>query len=143
VYLGVALGSYLQSFSDQYGRKVFIAWAIIIQSIFGLISCICWNFSSFLVARFFYGVAMGIGFPLSGTYISEISPAAERTKLLIYTRYFFSGGAILTCLLGWYMLKTNSWRILLFLICLPGIYAYWEHRRMGRESLKYLWIHKR
>lgn len=70
VYAGVGLGSYIQSFSDKYGRKIFITWDIIIQAIFGLFSCICWNYSSFLFARFCYGVAMGICFPLSGSYIT-------------------------------------------------------------------------
>lgn len=143
VYLGVGLGSYIQSFSDRYGRKIFITWDIILQSIFGLLSCICWNYSSFLLVRFFYGVALGICFPLSGSYISEITPPEGRVKLLIYTRYFFSGGALFTCALGWYLLSTNSWRLLLFLICLPGIYAFFEHQKYGRESLKFLWIHKR
>ena len=143
VYLGVGLGSYLQSYSDIYGRKIFITWDIILQSVFGLFSCICWNFESFLFARFFYGVAMGICFPLSGSYLSQISPHEERVKLLISTRYYFSGGALLTCGLAWYLLATDSWRVLLFIICLPGLYAYLEHRKYGRESLKFLWTNRR
>lgn len=62
---------------------------------------------------------------------------------MIYTRYFFSSGALVTCGLGWYLLADNSWRLLLFLICLPGIYAFYEHYKYGRDSLKFLWIHKR
>ncbi len=34
--LGVSLGSYLQSFSGNYGRSVFIKWNRILQLIFGL-----------------------------------------------------------------------------------------------------------
>lgn len=143
VYIGVGTGSYIQSFSDHYGRQIFITWNIVIQCIFGLLSCISWNFSSFLVFRFFYGVAMGICFPLSGTYITEITPSTERVNLLIRTRYFFSSGAIVTCFLAWYFLSNNSWRSLLFIICLPGIYSFRLNSIYGKESLKYLWVNKR
>lgn len=40
-------------------------------------------------------------------------------------------GAIFNCLLGWYLLQYNLWRILLFVICIPGLYAYWEHQKLG------------
>lgn len=68
---------------------------------------------------------MGISFPLSGSYVGEVTPTAQRAKLLIYARYYFSFGMISTCLIGWYLLQYNAWRLLLFIICLPGIYAYW------------------
>jgi hypothetical protein len=46
-------------------------------------------------------------------------------------------------LLGWIFLQDKSWRTLLFIICLPGIYALIEHMLYGRESLRYLWVQHR
>lgn len=123
VYFGVAIGSYLQVYSDRFGRYAFITWDAGMQTLFGLFSCICWNFNSFLLARFFYGIGIGICLPLSASYITEISPASVRATLMSKSRVYWSGGCLATSFLGWYFLQSNSWRTLLFLICLPGIYA--------------------
>ena len=69
VYLGVSIGSFIEVYSDKYGRYVFITWDAAITTFFGLFSCVCWDFNSFLIARFFYGVGIGICLPLSASYI--------------------------------------------------------------------------
>jgi putative MFS transporter len=75
VYIGVSLGSYLQSFSDDIGRSVFIKWNGILQLIFGILSCVATNMTYFIVFRFIYGIGIGIVIPLSATYMSEIAPS--------------------------------------------------------------------
>jgi MFS family permease len=125
VYLGVAIGSYLQVYSDKYGRNAFIEWDAALQTVFGLLSCFCWNYDVFLLARFFYGIGIGICLPLSASYITEISPSAMRATLLAKSRVYWSGGCLITCFLGWIFLKNRQWRVLLFIICLPGMYAWY------------------
>jgi len=44
VYLGVTVGSYVQIYSDRYGRYNFVTYDAILQTVFGLFSCICWNY---------------------------------------------------------------------------------------------------
>lgn len=70
VFIGVSIGSYLQVYSDKYGRYQFILWDTVLQTVFGIFSCFCWNYNSFLFARFFYGVGIGICLPLSASYIT-------------------------------------------------------------------------
>lgn len=66
-----------------------------------------------------------------------------RATLLSKSRVYWSFGILVTCLLGWIFLSHGRhYRILLFLICLPGIYALYEHRTVGLESLRYLWVTK-
>jgi len=132
VYLGVSIGSYLQVYSDRFGRYTFITWDAALQCFFGLFSCICWSYESFLFARFFYGIGIGICLPLSASYITEISPSYMRATLLAKSRVYWSGGCLVTCLLGYYFLEDNSWRKLLFMICLPGMYALYEHKVDGK-----------
>jgi MFS transporter, putative metabolite:H+ symporter len=143
VYFGVAVGSYVQIYSDRYGRYSFILYNALLQTVFGIFSCLCWNYTSFLLARFFYGVGIGICLPLSASYITEISPAYMRATLLSKSRVYWSAGCVFTCLLGWVFLRSSSWRSLLFAICLPGIYSLYEHVKEGKESLRYLWVQKR
>ena len=137
VYSGVATGSYLQMYSDRFGRYSFILYDTILQSVFGVVSCFCWSYGSFLVARFFYGVGIGICLPLSAAYITEISPAYMRATLLTKSRVYWSIGSVVTCFFAWILLaqgqdSSASWRTLLFLICLPSFYALYEHRTHGR-----------
>lgn len=70
VYLGVSLGSYLETYSDKYGRYKFLLVDAIITSIFGLLSCLCTSFTFFVIIRFFYGIGIGIALPLTATYIT-------------------------------------------------------------------------
>ena len=70
VYLGVAIGSYLQVYSDRYGRYSMILWDTAFQTTFGILSCFCWSFETFIFARFFYGVGIGVCLPLSASYIA-------------------------------------------------------------------------
>lgn len=70
IYLGVGIGSFLQSWADEYGRLQFIKWNAILQTIFGLLSCMATNIHWFTAFRFAYGIGIGIVLPISGTYIS-------------------------------------------------------------------------
>lgn len=78
VYVGVSIGSFLQSYSDKYGRYRFLLLDAIITTIFGILSALCISFSFFLFTRFIYGIGIGIALPLSATYITEIVPSSHR-----------------------------------------------------------------
>lgn len=141
--MGVAVGSYVQAFSDKYGRDSFVLGVAVLQTVFGLFSCICWNFQSFLFVRFFIGVAIGICMPLSATYITEISPTRMRATIFAKSRVCFSGAAVFTNCLGWLLLEHRAWRLLLLVISVPGVLALLEHVLYSRESLRYLWVQRR
>ena len=70
VYLGVTIGSLIQSYSDVYGRYNFLLLNAVITTIFGFLSCICDSFVAFVIVRFFYGIGIGIILPVSATYIT-------------------------------------------------------------------------
>lgn len=95
------------------------------------------------MARFFYGIGIGICLPLSASYITEISPGNMRATLLSKSRVYWSAGCLFSCILGWLLLQDQAWRLMLLAICIPGLYAWYEHWREGRESLRYLWVQKR
>ena len=70
IYIGVGIGSFAQSWADEYGRLKFIKWNAILQIIFGLLSCVSTEIGWFILFRFAYGIGIGIVLPISGTYIS-------------------------------------------------------------------------
>lgn len=139
VYLGVSIGSYLQTYSDKYGRYRFLLIDAIITSIFGFLSCFCTSFAFFVVVRFFYGIGIGIALPLTATYITEVVPGIHRARVLSISRVYWSIGCLFACVCGWLLLKNNHWRILLFVLCFPSFYALYDIVNHGRESLRYLW----
>jgi MFS family permease len=97
----------------------------------------------FIVLRFIYGIGIGIVIPLSATYMSEIAPSTERSSILTKSRVYWASGCLATFVIAWYLLYSHQWRLLLFLICIPGVYALYEHLANGKESLRYLWVHKK
>ncbi len=70
VYLGVAIGSYLQIYSDRCGRYSMIFWDTAFQTTFGyyLLS------GGVLKLLFFYGIGISVSLTLSASYITYISP---------------------------------------------------------------------
>lgn len=132
VYLGVSIGSYLETYSDKYGRYKFLLIDAILTSVFGLLSVFCTTFELFLVTRFFYGIGIGIILPLTATYITEVVPGSYRGRILTRSRVLWGAGCFFACFLGWFFLRSNHWRLLLFILCLPSFYAIYDLLKNGR-----------
>jgi putative MFS transporter len=100
--------------------------AALAQAVLGLLSCVSYEYHYFLAIRFLFGVGIGVVFPLSGTYLTEISPVAHRTITLGWSRIFFSLGAVFSCLISWLFLHDDvdidqsGWRLVMILSTLPG-----------------------
>lgn len=94
----------MQSVADNYGRYPVITAAGIFQAIAGLLTVISPNYAFFLFIRFLYGIGIGIVLPLSGTYLSEITPNDKRATLLSNSRVFWSVGSISTSILAYFFL---------------------------------------
>lgn len=107
---------------------------------FGFLSCICTNFTFFVIVRFFYGIGIGIALPLTATYITEVVPGSHRATILSYSRIYWSLGCVFACLAGWLLLTNNHWRILLLVLCFPSFYAVYDIVYNCKESLRFLWV---
>lgn len=139
----MSLGSALQTVADHFGRYSVITLAGVIQTAAGLLSAMAGEFSFFLFVRFVYGVGIGIVLPLSATFVSEITPTKDRAERLSFSRVIWNLGTILTCVLSYFLLDgyergEAQWRMLLLLVCLPGVMALGLHLTYGRESPRYL-----
>lgn len=141
VYLGATFGSGLQAIADTYGRYKVITLAGVLQVGAGLLSAIAGEFSFFLIIRFVYGAAIGMILPLSGTYIAEVTPHDRRAKEIVNSRVYWSAGTIFTSILCYFLIAEASeprWRLILVLVCLPGVYSMYVHIVHGRESPRFL-----
>ena len=115
--LGAVAGSALGGIgADRFGRKrVFIAdMAIIALACF--IGAAAPNARFILLSQFLLGVGVGIDFPTSGAYVSELMPRASRNRMTVATIALQSVGMAAAALAGLAILKlrpsTEDWRLL-------------------------------
>ena len=70
INIGMPFGSFLQSFSDNYGRKPFVFLNILVYLTFGFLSTISWSFAIFVFLRFMCEIGTGMILPLTSTFTS-------------------------------------------------------------------------
>ncbi|MGC1641112.1 MAG: MFS transporter, partial [Pseudolabrys sp.] len=116
--LGAVLGAMLGGIAaDRIGRKhVFIADMAIM--VVGSVLCtMAHEPSLILVGQFLIGVGIGIDFPASGSYVSEIMPHSLRSRMTVATIALQSVGMILAAIVATAILRLHAaatdWRLLL------------------------------
>jgi MFS family permease len=67
---------------DRYGSRDMLRAVGLLYVISALGSALAWNLSSFIVYRFFAGIAIGGSSVLAPVYLAEISPAHRRGALV-------------------------------------------------------------
>jgi MFS family permease len=138
--IGMPLGSVMQSLSDTFGRKKFILIDLLIVAIFGVLSVAAWDFTSFVIFRFFHSIGIGILLALFSCYTTEVVPASKKGTLVVALWIIYVGGYLLSCFLGYFLLPNSQWKLLLFLLSVPSLIALITYFCFQRESLHYLWI---
>ncbi|CAB9519821.1 Putative polyol transporter 2 [Seminavis robusta] len=112
-------------FSDSYGRRqTFIIAAI--GFIFGIIiMSLAPNFGILIFGRVFVGLGVGVGMAVDPVYISEISPAKHRGRLVTWSEIAINAGIVLGFSMGIFFADINTgaqWRIMLAMgMILPSV----------------------
>lgn len=136
--LGAALGGVA---ADRLGRKrAFIADMAILAA--GSALCAVAPDPRYIVAgQFLIGIGIGIDFPTSSSYVSEIMPRAVRSRMTIATIALQSVGMIAAALVAIAILRAHpsmtDWRILLGASGVLGL-AYMAARLRLPESPRWL-----
>jgi sugar porter (SP) family MFS transporter len=137
--IGCIPGAMLAGFlSDRYGRKRILFLCALLYAVSGILSAIPPNFSLFVMARIWSGVAIGISSMICPVYIAEIAPPAWRGRLGTLFQLGIVVGIFLTLLmngkiqslgdadwnvrLGWrWMLAAEAVPALVFIVLLVPI----------------------
>jgi MFS transporter, putative metabolite transport protein len=116
--LGAVLGATLGGIAaDRIGRKrAFIAdMAILVAG--SALCAVARDPASILVGQFLIGVGIGIDFPTSGSYVSEIMPRALRSRMTVATIALQSVGMVLAAITAIAIFRAHptdtDWRLLL------------------------------
>jgi putative MFS transporter len=120
--LGASAGGAL---SDRLGRKIIYLADMALLSIAALLLAFSWDLPSAIFFQFLIGVGIGMDFPVSSSYISELIPKAQQQRILAATITFQAIGEISAALLAWWIISRidslEAWRYLVVATVIPAI----------------------
>jgi SP family arabinose:H+ symporter-like MFS transporter len=109
--------------SDIFGRKKTLMSAAVLFAVSAAGSALAQRLSLFIAYRIIGGFGVGIASMLSPMYISEVSPAAIRGRLVTYNQLAIVIGILLAFISNALLVDTgeNNWRWMLAVMGLPAI----------------------
>lgn len=108
--------------ADRYGRRGLLIWVAVGFAVTSIATALAPNFSSFILARFLGGVAVGAASLLCPMYVAEVSPPSFRGRMgALYQMSIIVGILISYCIN--YLLRhsgQNNWRWMFVTGVLPS-----------------------
>jgi MFS transporter, SP family, xylose:H+ symportor len=100
--VGCLLGSLLSgSLADSYGRRPVLLVSAILFALSSVLTGWANSFDAFVFWRISGGVAIGLSSNVSPLYIAEVSPAANRGKLVSLNQFAIVIGILLAQIVNW------------------------------------------
>jgi putative MFS transporter len=110
--------------ADRLGRKRLMLADMAIIAAGGATSALANGPTTLFIGQFLVGVGVGIDFPVSSTYISEVSPKRSRARMMVATIACQSVGMLLAAVIALLLLKNvdsaQNWR---FFLATEGVIA--------------------
>jgi MFS family permease len=103
--------------ADHLGRKKLMLADMLIIAGGAVTSSLAHGFTMLFIGQLLVGVGVGIDFPASGSYISEVSPKRSRARIMVATIACQSVGMLLAAVIALVLLKNahslQTWRVFL------------------------------
>lgn len=112
--------------SDLFGRKKTLMSAAVLFAVSAIGSALATNLTLFVSYRILGGLGVGIASMLSPLYISEVSPAAMRGRLVTYNQLAIVIGILLAFVSNVLLVDTgeNNWRWMLVVMAFPSVFFF-------------------
>lgn len=129
--------------TDRYGRKATLYMIALLYLLSSLGTAASVNWYSFLIFRFLGGFGVGASSVTAPIYISEISPARRRGKLVGLFQFNVVLGIVISYLSNYLIGRTgsHSWRFMLGIQAIPSA-AFLVLLRWIPESPRWLILHR-
>jgi sugar porter (SP) family MFS transporter len=105
---------------DRYGRKPLLMLIAVLFIVATLACAVKTNHEVLTVARFFLGLAIGIASGAAPIYISEMSPAARRGRLVVLFQLMIMVGIVCAHFTG-YFVGHRHWQLLIGIGAVPAL----------------------
>jgi len=142
--VGTMTGAFLGRMpAEKFGRKAALMIVAVIFLVTSLGTALVNNWYLFVVLRFIGGLGIGASSVIAPIYISEISPASFRGRLVILFQFNIVLGIVVS-LLSNYIIVTSyhgSWRLMLAVMAVPSL-LYLILLKFVPESPRWLILHK-
>jgi sugar porter (SP) family MFS transporter len=100
--IGCLIGSLLSgAISDRAGRKKLLVGSALLFAVSSIFTGLSQTFTQFVLWRTAGGIAIGIASNVSPTYISEVSPAAWRGRLVALNQLTIVTGILVAQIVNW------------------------------------------
>ena len=120
-----ALGAYIFGrLADKYGRKPILMAVILLYSLFEAASGFAWSFSSFLVIRALFGIAMGGEWGIGSSLAMESIPESWRGWVSGILQAGYPMGFLLATALFDFGDKALTWRGMFFVGAAPALLVF-------------------
>ncbi|MGQ4891787.1 MAG: MFS transporter [Candidatus Njordarchaeia archaeon] len=137
-YLGMFIGAISFGYiADKIGRKISLALAIVIYSVFTALCGAAGNPNELILYRTIAGIGLGGALPIPGVYVSEYIPAKLRGTAtgLIETAWVW--GVLSGLVIEYFVLPVYGWRITFLIGVLPIVIVPFIVLTLP-ESIRYL-----
>lgn len=141
-YFAMAFGAPLGGMlADVLGRKTAMAFTYITLSVGSLIMALAQELLQLLVGRVILGLAVGAGFSIVTTYITEVAPKNHRARYVGLEDLFLVIGIVLGNFFNYALVGLpNDWRLMLGLGAIAPVFALCM-LPMIPESPRWLMLH--
>lgn len=126
--------------ADRLGRRRVLAFTIIVENVFTLVSAVAPSFPVLVALRALIGFGMGGALPADYTLFTEFLPHDRRGRNLVLMEGFWAVGALAAAGGAWTVVPKLGWRPFFALAAIPGILAYYVLRFVP-ESPRFLLVH--
>jgi putative MFS transporter len=134
MFFGAAVAGRL---ADRYGRRGVFTTTLVIFSLGSALSAVAPTFETLLAARVIAGLGLGGELPVVATLVSELSPRAQRGRMIVLLESFWAYGTILAGLIAITVVANFGWRWGFAVGALPALYVAYLRRALP-ESPRYL-----
>lgn len=127
--------------ADKFGFRKVLIIAVLLWSIFTVLTGAAWSFLSLIFIRFFFGLGEGSYFPAASKGIANWFPLNERSKAM---SIMLTSGAIMgviTPIVGTLLMQSIGWRMIFFIVGGLGLvitvmFYYFLHEQTNVKSEK-------
>jgi putative MFS transporter len=134
MFIGAAVSGRL---ADRYGRRAVFTVTLVIFSVGALLSALAPTYETLLAARVIAGLGLGGELPVAATLVSELSPRAQRGRMIVLLESFWAYGTLVAGLIAITIVPAYGWRWAFAAGAVPALYAAYLRRALP-ESPRYL-----